>query len=133
MPTSDLERQLLREYLDLPGLSLTLPQVSRFLSADAHTCRALLDTLEASGCLMCTADGRYVRSARHDGLDGWIAHARQRLAAATRRPVMMPSRVTTFVTRRRLRGAPRAWNPPDAHRSAPVGPPLAHSGAEDLT
>jgi hypothetical protein len=103
VPTSDLERQLVREYLDLPGLSLTLPQVSRLLSADAHRCRALLDTLEETGCLTRNAHGRYVRSARHDGLDGWIVHARQRLATATRQPAMMPSRVTTFVTRGKRR------------------------------
>jgi hypothetical protein len=100
VPTLDLEHQLLRDYLDLPGLSLTLPQVSRLLSADTPTCRGVLNSLEEAGCLRCTADGKYVRKSRHDGLHGWIRHARQRIAAATLRPTVMPGRVTTFETRR---------------------------------
>lgn len=122
MPTSDLKSQLLREYLDLPGLSLTLPQVSRLLSTDAHTCRALLDILEDTGCLTRTADDRYVRSACHDGLDGWIGHARQQIAAATRQPIMMPSRMRTFVTRRRRKDAPTCVaSSADLHTSVRAG------------
>jgi hypothetical protein len=98
VPTLDLERQLLREYIDLPGLSLTLPQVARLLSAETPTCRAVLNSLEDAGCLRCTADGKYVRTPRHDGLHGWIRHARQRLTAPTPRSTMMPSRVTTQVS-----------------------------------
>jgi hypothetical protein len=103
VPTADLERQLLTEYLDLPGLSLTRPQVSRLLSADAHTCRELLDKLEASGCLTCTADGQYIRSVCQDGPNGWSVLARRRIDAITRRRTMMPSRVTTFVARGKRR------------------------------
>jgi hypothetical protein len=65
VPTLDLERQLLREYIDLPGLSLTLPQVSRLLSAETPTCCAVLKSLEDAGCLTSTADGKYVRMPRH--------------------------------------------------------------------
>jgi hypothetical protein len=114
VPTLDLERQLLREYIDLPGLSLTLPQVSRLLSAETPTCRAVLNSLEDAGCLRCTADGKYVRMTRHDGLHGWIRHARHRLTAPTPRSTMMPSRVTTFETRRRTAKELTSQNPNDA-------------------
>lgn len=103
MPTADLERQLLTEYVDLPGLNLTLSQVSRLLSADAHTCIQMLAKLEASGCVTCTAEGHYVRSVCRDGLKGWRVLARRRIDAVTRRRTTMPSRVTTFVAREKRR------------------------------
>jgi hypothetical protein len=114
VPTLDLERQLLREYIDLPGLSLTLPQVSRLLSAETPTCCAVLKSLEDAGCLTSTADGKYVRMPRHDGLHGWIRHARQRLTAPTTRSTMMPSRVTTFETPRRTAMKLTSHNPTEA-------------------
>jgi hypothetical protein len=34
-----VERRLLREYLDLPGLRLSLAQAARLFGVDAPTCR----------------------------------------------------------------------------------------------
>ena len=46
-----LARRLLREYLDMPGLSLSLAQSTRLLSADMPTCRRALESLIDAGCL----------------------------------------------------------------------------------
>jgi hypothetical protein len=117
VPTADLERQLLTEYLDLPGLNLTLSQVSRLLSADAQRCREMLAKLEASGCVTCTADGHYVRSVCRDGLKGWRVLARRRIDAVTRGRTTMPSRVTTFVAREKRRPT-QVLEPTDQRRRA---------------
>lgn len=117
VPTADLERQLLTDYLDLPGLSLTLPQVSRLLSADAHTCRELLAKLEASGCLTCTADEQYIRAVCRDGPEGWNVLARRRMDAVSRRRTTLPSRVTTFVARGKRRPT-QVLEPTDQRRRA---------------
>ena len=55
--------QLIRaEYLELPGLSLTLAQAQRLWSLDAVQCRAFLDTLVRQGFLAKTPDGMYCRT-----------------------------------------------------------------------
>ena len=55
-----LARRLLREYLDMPGLSLSLAQSTRLLSADMPTCRRALDSLIDAGCLTRSAFCRSV-------------------------------------------------------------------------
>jgi hypothetical protein len=42
------------EYLDVPGLALTLPQATHLWSVDAETCTCALDRLVASGFLRRT-------------------------------------------------------------------------------
>ena len=55
-------RRLLREYLALPGLSLTVEQLQRLLALDAGACQELLAAVAQSGCLVHRQDdGRYVR------------------------------------------------------------------------
>jgi hypothetical protein len=49
------------EYHEIPGLSLTKPQVQRLWGLDAAMCDALLDTLEAAKFLRRTEKNRYVR------------------------------------------------------------------------
>ena len=49
------------EYLEMPGLGLSLPQAQRLWSLDAVECALLLDTLLTTGFLEKRADGRYVR------------------------------------------------------------------------
>jgi len=49
------------EYLEMPGLSLTLDQARRLLMLDGRTCSALLASLVRAGFLARCADGRYVR------------------------------------------------------------------------
>ena len=77
-----LERRLLREYRELPGLSLTLAQVARLLSADVPACRAVLDRLKDADCLVRNAAGRYVRTSYDDDLEGWKNRARTCLAGS---------------------------------------------------
>ena len=49
------------EYHEIPGLSLTKPQVQRLWGLDDVTCRTALEALEATKFLRRTADNRYVR------------------------------------------------------------------------
>lgn len=50
------------EYLEMPGLSLTLPQAMRFWGLDETVCRSLLDALVAAGFLTLTGSGQYRRA-----------------------------------------------------------------------
>ncbi len=50
------------EYLEIPGLRLTKPQVRRLWNLDAHTCEALLDVLVGDGFLRKTPNGAFVRA-----------------------------------------------------------------------
>ena len=49
------------EFLEMPGLRLTLAQAQRLWSLDQTMCMALLGTLVDIGFLMVTRDGAYVR------------------------------------------------------------------------
>jgi hypothetical protein len=49
------------EYLDMPGLTLTMPQVRRLWSLDAESCEAVLQTLLAAKFLRRTGDDVYER------------------------------------------------------------------------
>jgi hypothetical protein len=48
------------EYLEIPGLHLTRPQVQRLWGLDEATCDRLLGALLASRFLRCTDDHGYV-------------------------------------------------------------------------
>jgi len=50
------------EYLEIPGLHLTRPQVRRLWGLDELTCDALLDALVNVNFLRRTRTGGYVRS-----------------------------------------------------------------------
>jgi hypothetical protein len=50
------------EYLEMPGLCLTLPQARRFWGLDEVTASALFGALVDVGFLRCTHTGTYVRS-----------------------------------------------------------------------
>jgi hypothetical protein len=50
------------EFLEMPGLRLTLAQATRLLSLDRRMCSELLDALVHSRFLSRTADGVYLRS-----------------------------------------------------------------------
>jgi hypothetical protein len=81
-----LARRLLREYLEMPGLTLSLAQSARLLSADVPTCRRVLDSLIDARCLRCTAAGTYAREVSHGSLELWKSHARSRLTALQHAP-----------------------------------------------
>ena len=57
-------RWLLREYLAMPGLSLTPLQLRRLLALDEAACDALVELLTRAGYLMRREDGRCVRPPR---------------------------------------------------------------------
>jgi len=75
-----LARRLLREYLDMPGLSLSLAQSTRLLSADMPTCRRALESLIDAGCLTRTAAGTYTRDVSHRSLEAWTSYTRRLLS-----------------------------------------------------
>ncbi len=49
------------EYLDMPGLHLTAPQVQRLCGIELQICQAALDSLVGAQFLQLSADGRYTR------------------------------------------------------------------------
>ena len=55
-----LER-LRAEYIEMPGLQLTVGQVERLCGIDSLTCRVVLDALLDEGFLCVTVTGRYAR------------------------------------------------------------------------
>ena len=50
------------EYLEVPGLCLTKPQVRRLWGLDAQTCEVLLAALVDARFLRCTREEAYVRA-----------------------------------------------------------------------
>ena len=53
-------RLIRAEYLEMPGLHLTRPQIERLWRLDPHVCDALIDRLVTSGFLRQTARGAFV-------------------------------------------------------------------------
>jgi hypothetical protein len=51
------------EYMEMPGLQLTLPQVRRMWGLDEDNCRHLLEQLVTSHFLRLTPDDRYMLDA----------------------------------------------------------------------
>jgi hypothetical protein len=50
------------EYVEMPGLSVTLPQAQRLWAVDQRTCAEVFSRLIRSGTLRMTTKGRFVRS-----------------------------------------------------------------------
>ncbi len=65
-PRSETARNLARrieaEYVEMPGLSVTLQQAQRLWAADRHSCQTMFDRLIARGVLKMTTKGRFVRA-----------------------------------------------------------------------
>lgn len=66
---SDIVR-IRREYLDMPGLVLTLPQAGRFWGLSVRRSERLLSALVDSGFLVCDNNTRAYRR-RRPVLDAW--------------------------------------------------------------
>jgi len=62
--TIDQVRLIRAEYLEIPNLHLTKPQVRRLWHLDAVVCDELLDILVSGGFLRRTEAGAYVRADR---------------------------------------------------------------------
>lgn len=58
----DLARRVRGEYLEMPGLSLTLNQAQRMWHFTKTECERVLDALVASGFLARTRAGTFVRA-----------------------------------------------------------------------
>ena len=56
-----LEARCRGEFLEMPGLHLTLPQAARLFDLDMALCELLLDELVATGFLRCS-NGTYSRA-----------------------------------------------------------------------
>lgn len=48
------------EYREMPGLSLTQPQMQRLWGFEAHVCEALIDSLVSAHVLRRTPKGRFI-------------------------------------------------------------------------
>jgi len=56
-----LARRVCSEFVEMPGLRLTLAQAQRLWALDARTCTSLLERLVDLKFLVRDADGRYAR------------------------------------------------------------------------
>ena len=59
-PVSALSMRIRAEFLEMPGLKLTLPQARRLWHLDETSCRHALTALAAEGFLYQTRTGAYV-------------------------------------------------------------------------
>src|SRR5436305_10496223 len=59
--THDVFARVRAEYLEMPGLTLTAPQVERLCGIDSMLCRLILDALVGEGFLRVNAVGAYAR------------------------------------------------------------------------
>ena len=57
----DVLRRVQGEYIEMPGLRLTLPQAQRLWGLDSTACHALLGALVDAKFLLRTGDGVFVR------------------------------------------------------------------------
>lgn len=58
---SDLLGRIRGEYLEMPGLKLTLPQAQRLWGLDRAVCEKALESLEESHFLRRTMGGAFIR------------------------------------------------------------------------
>ena len=64
VPSASLLARIRSEFLEMPGLRLTLIQARRLFALDIVTCASALTTLEAHGFLTKTRDGAFMMGAR---------------------------------------------------------------------
>jgi len=59
--SEDMLRRIRSEFMEMPGLKLTVRQAGRLWGLDERTCEALIDALTESKFLIRTRDGALVR------------------------------------------------------------------------
>ena len=59
--TQDLLQRLRAEYLEMPGLRLTVEQVQRLCGIEKRVCQSILDALVEAGFLYANGEGMYAR------------------------------------------------------------------------
>jgi len=75
MPENSALTRIRAEYLEMPGLRLTLDQAQRLLGLERSVCKMLLDALVDERFLCVRSNGMYIRMTDGDS-------ARQRTAKA---------------------------------------------------
>jgi hypothetical protein len=65
LPKDALIERVRGEYLEMPGLRLTVLQAERLWALDEPTCESVLDSLVAAGFLAHARNGSYVRAASY--------------------------------------------------------------------
>ena len=65
---TDALRRIRAEYLEMPGLRLTLAQAQRLCGMERTLCQTVLDALVSERFLCVKADGAYARLADGEGL-----------------------------------------------------------------
>ena len=61
MPHSTVLKRMRAEYLEMPGLRLTLEQAQRLCGLERALCKMVLDALVADNFLCVKSDGAYAR------------------------------------------------------------------------
>lgn len=61
MPHNTLLKRIRAEFLEMPGLRLTLEQAQRLCGIERGLCKMVLDTLVADKFLCVKSDGAYAR------------------------------------------------------------------------
>ena len=61
MPHNTLLERIRAEYLEMPGLRLTLEQAQRLCGVERTTCKAVFDALVDAKFLCVKSDGAYAR------------------------------------------------------------------------
>ncbi len=61
VPLDEVVSRIRGEFLEMPGLSLTLAQAQRLWGLDRRRCAALLNVLVKGGFLFRTREGTFVR------------------------------------------------------------------------
>jgi hypothetical protein len=62
MPVSTMLKRIRAEFLEMPGLQLTLEQVQRLCGVDQALCQAVLDALVDAKFLRVKSNGVYARA-----------------------------------------------------------------------
>ena len=61
IPEEDTLHRIRSEFLEMPGLKLTVPQALRLWGVDQPTCEAVIEKLTQANFLMRTRDGAIIR------------------------------------------------------------------------
>jgi Fic family protein len=75
-PVSDVVCRVQAEFIEMPGLKLTVPQAQRLWGLDRPTCERVIDKLTATGFLVRTHDDAVM--ARASELTAAVFHREQR-------------------------------------------------------
>jgi hypothetical protein len=105
-PNAQLLDQIRGEYLDMPGLKLTLPQAQRLWRLRERECEALPGALIDATFLWRSSDGRFARVSELWGID-----RHRRMAKTQPEPRCIERRATSHADAQRAvqRSAESAW------------------------